>query len=76
MGFIVDGTHDEMVNDTDWRDTKICPSFTDVYLKCSIMIDEFVCIGQLDMENGSRVKSDADPDVFFRSKICGWKPVQ
>lgn len=76
MGFLVDGTHDEMINDTDWRDMESCPSFTDVYLKCSLMMDKFVCIGQIDMIKGHRVKSDADPDAFFRCKICGWKPLQ
>ena len=30
MGFIVDGTYDEMINDINWRDIKSCPSFTDV----------------------------------------------
>lgn len=49
MGFFVDGTHDEMINDTDWRDMESCLSFTNVYLKCSLMMDKFVCIGQIDM---------------------------
>lgn len=49
MGFFVDGTHDEMINDTDWRDMESCLSFTNVYLKCSLMMDKFVCIRQIDM---------------------------
>ena len=74
MGFISDGTHDNMLNNTDWRTMDTCPEYTDVYLKCNLMIDDFVVIGQVG--NGARIKSDGDPDVFFRSAILFWKPLE
>lgn len=72
----INGTHDEMVGDIDWRDIKDCPSFTDVYLKCKLIRNILVCVGQLNMIEGCKVKSDVDPDIFFRSKIIGWKPIR
>lgn len=75
MGFIVDGSHDEKLIEDGWISVKDNPpkNYTDVYLRCKLMMDEFVVIGQI--ANGKRVKSDVDPDLFFRAAILYWKPV-
>lgn len=75
MGFIVDGSHDEKLTEDGWISVKENPpkDYIDVYLRCSLMMDEFVVIGQL--ADGKRIKSDGDPDAFYRSAILFWKPL-
>lgn len=76
MGFIVEGSHDEKLQEGNWISVRDNPpkSYTDVYLRCKLMMDEFVVIGQI--ANGKRIKSDGDPDAFFRAAILYWKPVE
>ena len=66
---------ENMLKEDDWLDIRTCPSYTDVYLKCRLMLNEYVCIGQIDTKNEVRVKSDIDEDTFLRSAIIGWKPI-
>lgn len=75
MGFIVDGSHDEKLMEDGWISIKEDPpkAYTDVYLRCSLMMDEFVVIGQI--ADGKRIKSDGDPDAFYRAAILFWKPL-
>lgn len=75
MGIIAKGTHDEMLNENGWLDINTAPSHTDIYLKCSYMMDNYVCVGQVDTKLKSRIKSNIDADIFFRSGILGWKPI-
>lgn len=76
MGFMVDGSHDEKLIEDGWISVKDNPpkNYTDVYLRCSLMMDEFVVIGQI--ADGKRIKSDGDPDAFYRSAILFWKPLK
>jgi len=75
MGFIANGTHDNKLLEDGWISVKENPpkDFKDVYLRCKLMMDEFVVIGQI--VGDMRVKSDGDPDIFFRSAVLSWKPL-
>lgn len=75
MGFIASGTHDNKLLEDGWISIKDNPpkDYTDVYLRCRLMMDEFVVIGQIG--DNSRIQSDGDPEAFFRSAILFWKPL-
>lgn len=76
MGFLVNGTHDEKLKETGWISVKENPpkDYKNVYLRCKIMMDEYVVIGQI--AGNIRIESDGDPDIFFRSAILFWKPLE
>lgn len=76
MGFIVNGSHDNKLLEDGWIPVKENPprNYESVYLRCKLMMDEFVVIGQI--ANGQRIKSDGDPDAFYRAAILYWKPLE
>lgn len=47
--------------------------YTDVMLLCQYMMCEYEVIGQLAYDE--RIKSDVDPDLFFRSAVKAWRPL-
>lgn len=65
----------DKLTEDNWNPINTAPSYADIYLRCQLMMDEYICIGQVNTERMSRVKSNVDPDVFFRSKVLGWKPL-
>lgn len=75
MGIFTNGTHDNKLLEDGWISTRENPpkDFEDVYLRCRLMMDEFVVIGQI--AGDRRIKSDGDPNAFFRSAVLFWKPL-
>ena len=75
MGFIANRTHDDKLLESGWisLNDKRPKDYTNVYLRCNYMMDDFVTIGQI--AGDSRISSDCDPDIFFRSAILSWKPL-
>lgn len=76
MGVLVNGTHDEKLEETGWISVKENPpeDYISVYLRCKIMMDEYVVIGKI--AGNERIESDGDPETFFRSAILSWKPLK
>jgi len=64
-------------NDSNWIMLKESPpkDNEEVFLKCEYMMQQYITLGKMTEGGKHRLSSKVDEDLFFRSKIIGWKPV-
>lgn len=65
------------LNDNDWLSINETPpkNGEQVYLKCEYMMTQYITKGSMSGDGKYRESSDVDADLFFRSRIVGWKSI-
>ena len=65
------------LDDNDWVLLNENPpkNGEEVYLKCEYMMFQYITKGIMSGNGKYRESSNVDADLFFRSKIVGWKSI-